>query len=86
MFSIVYYFPYILEPYGTATSYLGLLWWLRSKEPACQCRRCRFDTWVRKIPQRRKWQPTPVFCLVNHLDRRSLAAYSPWSHKELDMT
>ena len=32
-----------------------------SKEPACQCRRCRFDHWVRKRPWRRKWQPTPVF-------------------------
>ena len=21
----------------------GLLWWLSDKEPACQCRRCRFD-------------------------------------------
>ena len=28
------------------------------KEPACQCRRhrrCRFNTWVRKIPWRRAW-------------------------------
>ena len=24
-------------------------------------RECRFDPWVRKIPWRRKWQPTPVF-------------------------
>ena len=33
------------------------------KEPICQCRRHRlgFDPWVRKIPWRRKWQPTPVF-------------------------
>ena len=34
------------------------------KEPACHCRRCkrcRFDPWVRKIPWRRAWQPTPVF-------------------------
>ena len=31
------------------------------KESACQCRRCRFDSWVGKIPWRRKWQPTPVF-------------------------
>ena len=33
------------------------------KEPACQCRtrmRHGFDLWVRKIPWRRKWQPTPV--------------------------
>ena len=34
------------------------------KEPPCQCRRCRrlgFDPWVRKIPWKKKWQPTPVF-------------------------
>ena len=28
-----------------------------------------FDSWVRKIPWRRKWQPTPVFLLENPLDR-----------------
>ena len=26
-----------------------LLWWLSGKESACQCRRRRFDPWVRKI-------------------------------------
>ena len=26
-----------------------------------QCKRSRFDPWVRKIPWRRKWQPSPVF-------------------------
>ena len=34
------------------------------KEPACQCRRHKrlgFNPWVRKIPRRRNWQPTPVF-------------------------
>ena len=33
-------------------------------ENAHQCRRCkrpRFYPWVRKIPWRRKWQPTPIF-------------------------
>ena len=29
------------------------------KESACQCRRCRIDPWVGKIPWRRKWQPPP---------------------------
>ena len=38
-----------------------LPWWLSSKEPACQCRRHRFDLWVGKMPWRRKWQPTQVF-------------------------
>ena len=27
----------------------------------CQCRRHRFYPWLRKIPWRRKWQPTPTF-------------------------
>ena len=35
--------------------------WLSGKESSCQCRRCRFDPWVGKIPWRRKQQPTPVF-------------------------
>ena len=26
-----------------------------------ECRRPRFDPWVRKIPWKRAWQPTPVF-------------------------
>ena len=36
------------------------------KEPTCQCRRstrCGFNPWVRKIPWRRAWRPTPVFLL-----------------------
>ena len=31
------------------------------KEFTCQCKRRRFNPWVRRIPWRRKWQPTPVF-------------------------
>ena len=41
------------------------------KESTCQCRRCkrcRFDRWVRKIPWRRKWQPTPVFLPGSPMD------------------
>ena len=26
-----------------------------------QCRRPRFNPWVRKIPWRREWLPTPIF-------------------------
>ena len=39
----------------------GLPWWLSGKESTCQCRRLRFNSWVGKIPWRRKWQPTAVF-------------------------
>ena len=39
-----------------------------------------------KIPRRRKWQPTSVFLPGKSHGQRSLAAYSPWGHKESDMT
>ena len=51
----------------------GLLWWLSGKEPACQCRRRRFDPWVGKIPWKKKWQPTPVFLPGKSHEQRSLA-------------
>ena len=34
----------------------------------------------------RKWQPTLAFLPGESHGRRSLAGYSPWSHKESDMT
>ena len=49
----------------------GLPTWLSGKESTCHCRRCQFDPWVRKMPWRRKWQPTPVF----------LPEVSPWTEK-----
>ena len=46
-------------------------------------------TWVqslvRKIPWRRKWQPTPGFLPRKFHGQRSLVGYSPWDHKESDM-
>ena len=59
------------------------------KEPACQCRRhkrCRFDPWVGKIPWIGKWQPIPVFLPGKSRGQRTLADFSPWVRKELDMT
>ena len=35
-----------------------LPWWLSGKEHACQCRRCGFNSWVGKIPWRRKEMAT----------------------------
>ena len=51
-----------------------------------QCRRHRFDSWVGKIPWRRKWQPTLVFLPGKSHRQRSLAGYSPWGRKESDTT
>ena len=37
---------------------------------------------VRKIPWRRKWQPTPVFFPGEAHGQRKLEGYSPWDCKE----
>ena len=75
-FSLLTFLTYLLGFPGSSSG----------KEPACQCRRrkkCRFDPWVRKIPWRRAWQPTPVFLPGESPGQRTLVGYS---HKELDMT
>ena len=40
------------------------------------------NPWVRKVPWRREWQPTPVFLLGEFHGQRSLAGYGPWGCKE----
>ena len=47
----------------------GLPRWFSDKECTCQYRRHGFDPSVRKIPWRRKWQPTPVFWPGEPMDR-----------------
>ena len=44
--------------------------------PYRSCRRRGFDSWVRKMPWRRKWQSTPVFLLEKSHGQRSLAGCS----------
>ena len=38
------------------------------------------------MPWRRKWHPTPIFLPGKSHGQRSLAGYSPWGHKVLNMT
>ena len=64
---------------------LCLSWWLNGRI-FLQCRRRRLDPWVGRIPWRRKWQPTPEFLPGEFHGQRSLAGYSPWSPKEMEMT
>ena len=61
----------------------GLPRWRSGKESSCQCRGQGFDPWVRKIPWRRKWQPTPVFLPGKSCGPRNLASYSPWGRKRV---
>ena len=46
-------------------------------------RRRGFNPWVRKIPWRRKWQPTPVFLPGESHGQRSLAGSGPQGHKRV---
>ena len=47
-----------------------MAWWQRTHLPM---RRPGFDLWVRKIPWRKKWQPTPVFLPRESHGQKSLA-------------
>ena len=60
----------------------GLLWWALIVKNLLAMQ----ETWVGKIPWRRKWQPTPVFPPGEFYGQRSLVGYSPWGPKESDMT
>ena len=44
------------------------------------------DPWIGENPWRRAWQPTPVFLNGESHGQRSLVGYSPWGHKESNMT
>ena len=69
----------VFEPDGASL-------WLRGLRVHLRCRRPWFDHWVRKIPWRREWQPTPVFLPGEFCGQRSLVGYSPWGPKELGTT
>ena len=58
------------------------------KKPTYQCRRYKrrgFDPWVRKIPWRQTWQPTPAVFFGESHGQTVLAGWSLWGHKESDI-
>ena len=80
---------WVTELNWTEAGRRGILGGTSGKEPMCQSRRCkryRFDLWVRKIPWRRTWQPTPVFFPRESHQQGSLVAYGPWGCTESDST
>ena len=56
------------------------------KSICLQCRRPRLDPWVKKIPWRRRWQPTAVLLPGESHGWKSLVGYNPWGRKESDTT
>ena len=51
-----------------------------------QCGRPGFNPWIRKIPWRKKWQPTLVLLPGKFHGWKSLVGCSPWGCKESDTT
>ena len=64
----------------------GLPRWLRGKESALQCRRHRFDPWVRKIPWRKGMATHSSILAWKSRWQSILEGYSPWDRKESDLT
>ena len=46
----------------------------------------RFKPWVRKIPWRKKWKPTPVLLPGESHGQKNLVGNSEWGRKESDTT
>ena len=85
-----YWFHYsicspLLSYYWEHAGYNRLSWWLRWERIHMQCKRPGLNSWVGKIPWRRKWLPIPIFLPGEFHGQRSLAGYSPRSFKELDI-
>ena len=66
--------------FGLRKESLKLPWWLSGKEPACQCRRHRFDLWSRKIPHARE---QPSLCTTIEPKLRSLGTTAAAAAKSL---
>ena len=64
----------------------GLPCGLRWERVHLPCRRPRFSPWIRKIPWRRKWQPTPVLFPGESHGHRGPAGCTPWGRKKADTT
>ena len=62
---------------------MGLPRWLSGKEFACQYKRCEFNSCVKKMPWKKKWQPGSVFLSGKSHEKRSLVGYNPWGCKRV---
>ena len=62
---------------------LGLPRWLSGKEFTCQCRRCRFNCWIGKIPLEKEMATHSSILAWEIPGQRSLMVFSPWCHKRV---
>ena len=64
----------------------GLTWWLSGKESPTNVGNADLTTGLGRFPGGVQGNPLQYSCVENPHEQRSLAGYSPWSCKELDMT
>ena len=59
--------------------------WLSGKESTCQCRRCRFDPCIGKIPGGGNGNPLQYSCLDNPMDRGTwqVTVHKPMKKRKL---
>ena len=74
-FLLFWYFSLVVKSlvYGSNSGWVLAL--------AYQYKRHGFNSWVKKIPWRREWRPTPVFMPGQSHGQRSLAGYTLWCSK-----
>ena len=63
--------------------------WHTGKQIACQCRKHKrhgFNSWVGKMPWKRKWQPALVVLPGKSLEKGTWQAIGHRDHKKSDMT
>ena len=86
--SIICSTNYVLGILPSTAGTMGFPGGTSGKEPACQCRRHKrfiFDSWVRKIPWRISWQPTPVL-RIPWIEEQKPGGRKSLGSQELDMT
>ena len=78
--------PFGAKSVNTGVCILGFPGGSEVKESACNAGDPGSIPGSGRFPQRRQWQPTPVFLPEKTYGRRSLAGYSPRGRKELEVT
>ena len=67
-------------------TFAGFLGGSDGKSVCLQCGRPGFNPWVRKIPGEGHGNPLQYSCLEYPMDGGVWLGYSPWGHKESDVT
>ena len=77
---------YSLDQVCVCVLFLWLPWWFSGKESPCDAGASGSIPGLGRPPGAGNGKPTPGFLPGKSHRQRSLEGYSPWGHKELDMT